>query len=914
MIAVFKNFWKIDPKIKDRVQLMFWGLFVLMFAYLILKPTRSALFLSYYGPDQLPYLHMLIALVVGGFVLLYNFLSKFTSLMFLIITSLIIWIVVLIIFWYMIDQDASSVAYIYYIWVSLFGVLTGSQFWLMANFIFDVREAKKAFSVIGAGGILGGIAGGLFTKYIMNFIEMESLLLICAGLLCVSVYLYSKIWVYRLPKEEARYAKKTKEKKFGGTLRLIIKTKYLAVLSSLMILGVIISTIIDIQFNTITYESIQDKNELTAFFGLFYFVISVFSFLYQVGLVTLVSRKLGLMGARALRPIMAIIGSVIFLFVPLLLPIAILRMADGGMKTVSAKQRFFLPVPTEIKNRTKIFIDMFLNTFASGFGGLIFLVLSVYLNFSVSTISIVVIIVCISRLFLIKPFQREYVQMFRSSLEFEQINPVRLKEMIVDAQTVEMVMRDLKSPNDNQVLYVLEILESVEDKDVIPEVHELMSHSNNKVKLKALQFLCTNDNGEYLEEFKFLTGHHYFPIANEAVKYYCLKSKEGADIVLERLLKDASARMIGSIIHFTGSYSGNIKSEYRPDYLTEKLFEMSEDGDVEARIEAIRSLKYTRSKTLHKKLHSLFLDEDSNVVREAILAGGKIQRRENANLLIEYLSNKNTRKYATTSLTNYGNKVVGTIADHITNPDFDDTAKKAMIKILKNIGTNHALDGLIFSLETEDVPVRLHILKALVKIKEHKPAAFSFMKNELDESFQFENRYYNILAVAWARFEFEVEKDFSFLKKTILSEAKTTYERIFLTLELMYPHLDIKNAYIGVSGKNKQTKAKAIEYLDQSLDANQKGWVIPMVESSSLNELAFKKEGWIQKQISDRESALKYLMEMENDVLTIFCLNYIYNHDIQKMDKTLKELALNKNKTVRELLTLILKQKIKRLK
>ena len=56
-------------------------------------------------------------------------------------------------------------AYCFYTIVALFALLATSQFWVMANVVFNVREAKRLFGFIGAGGIAGGIVGGYLNLF-----------------------------------------------------------------------------------------------------------------------------------------------------------------------------------------------------------------------------------------------------------------------------------------------------------------------------------------------------------------------------------------------------------------------------------------------------------------------------------------------------------------------------------------------------------------------------------------------------------------------------------------------------------------------------------------------------------------------------------------------------------------------------
>ena len=42
-----------------------------------------------------------------------------------------------------------------YIWVGVFAVLVPSQVWTLAGLVFDTRQAKRVFSLIGSGGLIG---------------------------------------------------------------------------------------------------------------------------------------------------------------------------------------------------------------------------------------------------------------------------------------------------------------------------------------------------------------------------------------------------------------------------------------------------------------------------------------------------------------------------------------------------------------------------------------------------------------------------------------------------------------------------------------------------------------------------------------------------------------------------------------
>lgn len=58
----------------------------------------------------------------------------------------------LIILRYLVQINQPWVYYLFYTWVSIYGALTTSQFWLLANTVYDASQAKRVFALLGPGG------------------------------------------------------------------------------------------------------------------------------------------------------------------------------------------------------------------------------------------------------------------------------------------------------------------------------------------------------------------------------------------------------------------------------------------------------------------------------------------------------------------------------------------------------------------------------------------------------------------------------------------------------------------------------------------------------------------------------------------------------------------------------------------
>ena len=62
-------------------------------------------------------------------------------------------------FGFALRHGAGWVSVVFYVWGALLGILLISQFWTLANGIYDPRQAKRLFGFVGGGVTLGGATG-----------------------------------------------------------------------------------------------------------------------------------------------------------------------------------------------------------------------------------------------------------------------------------------------------------------------------------------------------------------------------------------------------------------------------------------------------------------------------------------------------------------------------------------------------------------------------------------------------------------------------------------------------------------------------------------------------------------------------------------------------------------------------------
>src|SRR5215218_6945509 len=161
--------------------LMFLYSFLAMTSYNIIKPITRSEFIASLGADNLPYVQFGAGVLIGFLMQGYTRLMRAVPRRHIIPVTQAGMAGLLVLFWFLfttIGQDWIAVAF--YVVGLILAVLLISQFWTLANDVYDPRQAKRIFGFIGGGASLGGASGAAITKFLVPMIGNDNLLLVSA--------------------------------------------------------------------------------------------------------------------------------------------------------------------------------------------------------------------------------------------------------------------------------------------------------------------------------------------------------------------------------------------------------------------------------------------------------------------------------------------------------------------------------------------------------------------------------------------------------------------------------------------------------------------------------------------------------------------------------------------------------------
>ncbi|HVW85662.1 MAG TPA: Npt1/Npt2 family nucleotide transporter, partial [Bryobacteraceae bacterium] len=397
--AVFRNFFDVRPGEYARTVFMSLYLLLVLLAYYILKPVSRALFLSKFDLDKLPGLYILIAAFGGILAYVYTKAAVRSSLRTAVTGAMIFTIGMLVLIWWLIALNKPWVYYFFNIWVSLFSVMLVSQGWLVAANVFTPREAKRLYGLLGAGSVVGAAFGGEFTARAVKYLPPRDLLLASAAFVALAYIAFRFAVAQKGVSIESAKGAESEEAnvEFVDILRSIRTQRHLQVIVAIMILTFIVDVSIEYQFNAFAKLAFTGRDasgaQLTAFLGNFYGIyLNLVTIVLQVVFTAFVVRRLGVGGTLQVMPVTIAVSSVATFFFSGVWAAGALRLTEAGTRYTlnrTGMELLYLPLPLELKNRTKAFIDIFVDRFGRGVGGLLLVLFTATLHFSPRSIAIV---------------------------------------------------------------------------------------------------------------------------------------------------------------------------------------------------------------------------------------------------------------------------------------------------------------------------------------------------------------------------------------------------------------------------------------------------------------------------------------------------------------------------------------------
>ena len=476
----------INIKSKERkpAALLFFMFFSIVSATITGASVRDAVFLTQFDKSYLPVMFITIAVVMAGVIALYKKLTAGQDQIFVISISGALFSVSL----FLLQSNLSGLFIpVLYIWMEVVTILSIFQFWILAGEIFNARQAKRIFTLLGAGGSFAGMGAGYGIKPFVSTFGSENLLFLTIFFIGISVVMAQMLRPFRM----SRKSKKVNSKPVAKS-----KTEfepYLKSIALLIGLAAFVSKIIDYQFKMMAADAFPNQNDLVSFFGTYYMSTGAATLIMQFFVTGFILTRFGILAGLLVLPIFLAIGSSGFLAIGTLSAVFIAKFSDQVFKfsTNNAVQEIlWLPVAPEKKKRAKPIID---GTIRSGLEGLAGVLIFALVSFklvpqdNIQLLSLLVILGVIFWLWNSFRLKDGYVNSLMKAIENRQLNLDDVEFDINDSHIVDTIDKTLKDDDELKQLFALDLLWTLPLHPWKNTLQYLFHHGSNQIQRAVLE-------------------------------------------------------------------------------------------------------------------------------------------------------------------------------------------------------------------------------------------------------------------------------------------------------------------------------------------------------------------------------------------------------------------------------------------
>ncbi len=341
-------------------------LFLVLFAYYLLKPTREALILEHGGAELRSYAIALQALVLMVAIPAYSLLLRRRCGEAMYTFATVFFVACLGAFW-LLGRAGADIGFPFFVWLGIFSVMQVAQFWALAAHLHSVEAGQRLFALVALGGSLGAVAGARSAARVFEWLGPYGLIVAAACLLLASIPLG------RIRRPAAGTATPgafgaDPWRALSSGFRQVLGHPYLRLIALFVVLLNCINSTGEFILARFLVESFaalppaERAARIGAFYGDFFFWVNILSLGLQAFAVSRIYRAIGVGGALMVLPLIAASGYALLAAAPVFALVRLVKIIENSTDyslQSTTRHALFLPVDTASKFEGKTTIDTF---------------------------------------------------------------------------------------------------------------------------------------------------------------------------------------------------------------------------------------------------------------------------------------------------------------------------------------------------------------------------------------------------------------------------------------------------------------------------------------------------------------------------------------------------------------------------
>jgi len=760
----------------------------------------------------LPKAFILAAVLVTLFNLAYSYIEKrYSSVKVLQLVTAFSGASVLVFWLGIIATDSWLLPFVLAAWNVVIYMLVGSAFWGLAAMLFNVRESRRVFSIVGSGDIPAKMLGYLAVTILVPFIGAANLLWISIAAFAGSLLLiknFSNRMTYEAIDDHSEHQPTApgKSHTFSGIIERLFQNKLIFSASLMAVLASIVFSFVDFTFLSQMKIKFKHEHEIGTFIAIFFAVGRILAILAKLLLSSRVITKLGLANALLITPLVMLLidGIVVFsltgeqahlyVFGLMVLLMEILR------STVQDPVTLVLFQPLNPHDRLKA------HTIAKGYtlpiallvvGSFLIFYQSQYQEISISLIAKIILVFLLLWVATIYLIRKDYMQTLIQSLKKGYFTGHEL--FLNDQPVIDLLVQKAKSTKPLEVIHALNLLE----RSAYPRIIDLLiSHLQNNdsylVKEYVVERIIQKNSTAVLPIIKKkIEQQQSIPSFYKALFY--LGEKDAA--IWEKQLailegEDKKAALLGLQLKRDGEANSIVQQQ---------LLQLAQSNDMGDNILANTIIAEAGAGNFTDVLHILLQHPSAPVYQKAMEAAGKVNDIAIFNEVMQTAIRQKAYYAFQQSLINYGDGIFD--ETYLAKNTFPDKMLPYIIKAAAKIKGPKS-EAYLVTLLKEGYKKSDTVIKALWVRKANLSSHQLLIENWISERLDSMKTKMDCVVSLYTHAKVQL------LEQALLSELQQDMQVVLKAFALVYDRESI-NRFIEVYNMNNAAKvANAMELLE----------------------------------------------------------------------------------------------------
>jgi len=804
-------------------------------ATVFFETAASALFLAHYDAAFLPFVYLFAAMIsiVAG--LGYTRAKERVAFAPLMTGTLVLMLLMTSVLRVGLSfGEAGWLIFAMMIAYRLLSMLTDLEYWAVAARLYDVRQSKRLFGLVGSGEVAARVVGSFSVPLLVSVLGVLNLLWLsasglgaCLALLVLILKRFPDVGSRGGEDAEAETGTKRRDRR---TLRSLWPSPYLKAIFILSFFAVLGKYFVDFAFLSEMQTRWHEVESLASFFGVFSGVTQ----LANLGIRVLVSGRLlnrfGILVGLVVLPAAHFLCTLAILSVAAVpFPAAIFWLAIGNQglyKTLKhpvdnpSFKVLYQPLPRRERLAAQIGVEVIVTPIAIALAAALMILFSRQSLATTTPFASLMLLNFVGWTVAAFFAYREYGKALVRALEKRTLD--RTAFSLEDDESVTLVRAKLSSERADEVIFALDLLQRIDHPSLPLHFEELLSHPSPDVRFYVLLTI----------EKRRPPGITY-AISRVASRETSARVQAVALRALAAL-GDPRGEVPSYIGHpdrevergaLIGLIHGPQESAHRRARV--RVLELCCSEAADERVLAARVLGET-DLSEPELFDRLLRDDDPEVRRAALRAAGRRKDERFIPRIIDHLGEPRYSGDAARALIEAGEKASLPLAQALLDPKTPAALRTRIAQLTRRLPSFSHREALWQTYESGAGHLRQVALEALESLQ--------YRVNEGDSASLVRSVEAEVRESAWKLGILrDVEGDSSLkaLSESLREEIDQSRARVFLLLSFVYDRKTVVSARDNLDSASREKRAYAAEILEVTLSQELKELALPLLDHSS---------------------------------------------------------------------------------